>query len=123
MVLSEEKQREYMKRLLMSRLRLLVNNGFYITEEDLVKDSGTIYSVICARFGGEDRLSDAEMYTGAYEKIAHLPLCKPFLEEQRRRFEKVCQGLRRSGREPGRLSMMETVRLQIEEMISHDSGT
>ena len=29
MVLSEEKQREYRKRLLLSRMRLLVNNGFY----------------------------------------------------------------------------------------------
>ena len=29
MVLSDEKVKEYMKRLLMSRLRILVNNGFY----------------------------------------------------------------------------------------------
>ena len=29
MVLSEEKKREYMKRLLLSRMRLLVSNGFY----------------------------------------------------------------------------------------------
>ncbi len=29
MVLSDEKKREYMKRLMMSRLRILVNNGFY----------------------------------------------------------------------------------------------
>ena len=29
MVLSDEKKREYMKRLLMSRMRLLINNGFY----------------------------------------------------------------------------------------------
>ena len=29
MVLSEEKKREFMKRLLMSRLRILVKNGFY----------------------------------------------------------------------------------------------
>ncbi len=29
MVLSDEKKKEYMKRLLMSRLRILVNNGFY----------------------------------------------------------------------------------------------
>lgn len=29
MVLSDEKKKEYMKRLLMSRMRLLVNNGFY----------------------------------------------------------------------------------------------
>ena len=29
MVLSDEKKKEYMKRLLMSRMRLLINNGFY----------------------------------------------------------------------------------------------
>ena len=29
MVLSDEKKKEYVKRLLMSRMRLLINNGFY----------------------------------------------------------------------------------------------
>ena len=29
MVLSNEKKKEYVKRLVMSRMRLLINNGFY----------------------------------------------------------------------------------------------
>lgn len=29
MVLSDEKKKEYVKRILMSRMRLLINNGFY----------------------------------------------------------------------------------------------
>lgn len=29
MVLSDEKKKEYVKRLVMSRMRLLINNGFY----------------------------------------------------------------------------------------------
>ena len=95
----------------------LVNNGFSILTEDLVEDNGTIYPVLSARFGGTERLTDAECYTGAFEKIRTLPLSKAFLLQQRSRFEKICRGLQRSGREPDRLRLTEQITAQIEEMI------
>ena len=47
----------------------LTNNGFVIEEERLVEDAGEIYALLSARFGGEMRLSDAELYTGAFDLV------------------------------------------------------
>ena len=82
MVLSEEKQREYMKRLLMSRLRLLVNNGFYglllmhmiftLDEkcETAATDGKRIY------FGPKflDEISDSELDFVLMHEILHVAL-------------------------------------------------
>ncbi len=47
----------------------LVNNEFCITEEALVKDNGTIYQIICAKPGQSEKYSDAELFTGKFERI------------------------------------------------------
>lgn len=47
----------------------LVNNEFCITEEALVKDNGTIYQIICAKRGQSEKYSDAELFTGKFERI------------------------------------------------------
>lgn len=44
----------------------LVYNGFEILSEALAEDSGTLYQIICARYGGITRLSDAELFVGKY---------------------------------------------------------
>ena len=82
MVLSDEKKKEYMKRLLMSRMRLLINNGFYglllmhmiysIDEncETAATDGHRIF------FGPKflDKLSDSELDFIMMHEILHVVL-------------------------------------------------
>lgn len=82
MVLSDEKKREYMKRLLLSRMRILCNNGFYglllmhmiysIDEncETAATDGRRIY------FGPQflDELSDSELDFIMMHEILHVVL-------------------------------------------------
>lgn len=95
----------------------LVNNGFAIEAEHLVADAGEIYAILCARFGGETRLSDGELYTGAYTMLKGEPLWPAFLALQIRRLERVLTGLRQSGREPGRLRLMEDILKEWKELL------
>lgn len=87
----------------------LVNNGFGIEEERLAADAGEIYAILTARFGGRTRLTDGELFTGAYALIEREPLWPAYLARQRQRMDRLLAGLRQSGREPGRLRLMEAV--------------
>ena len=97
----------------------LTNNGFAIEEERLVEDAGEIYALLSARFGGEMRLSDAELYTGAFDLVEGERLWPEFLRLQRMRMEKLLAGLRQSGREPGRLALMEEILRDLKEREDH----
>ncbi len=97
----------------------LVNNGFVIEAERLVEDGGELYALLRARFGGLQKLSDAELYTGAYALVEQEALWPAFLKGQRARMEKLLSGLRRSGREPGRLRLMEAVAEELKEREEH----
>ena len=97
----------------------LTNNGFVIEEERLVEDAGEIYALFTARFGGETRLSDAELYTGAFALVEGERLWPEFLRLQRKRMEKLLAGLRQSGREPGRLNLMEAILRDLKEREDH----
>lgn len=102
----------------------LVNNEFVIVEERLVADGGEIYSVFSARFGGSMKLMDAELYTGAFTMLEQEPLWPAFLARQLARFRKLLQGLRQSGREPGRLELTESILMELEkERIKYADGT
>ena len=94
----------------------LVNNGFAIDAERLAEDAGTIYSVLRARFGGQQSLTDAELFTGSLSLVGEEPLFPAFLRQQTARFEKIVRGLRRSGREPGRLRLTEEILREWKEM-------
>lgn len=97
----------------------LTNNGFVIEAERLAEDAGELYALLCTRFGGEQRLSDAELYTGAFEQIKQEELWPVFLSRQCDRMEKLLAGLRQSGREPGRLRLMEAVAEELKEREAH----
>lgn len=99
----------------------LVNNEFAIVEEDLVEDSGTIYSVFVARFGGNTILNDAELYVGSYFLLQDHPLYPRFLKEQHSRFQKVLRGMEqgRDPADPGRREVICSVISQLEEMMDH----
>lgn len=101
----------------------LTNNGFSILEERLVRDNGAIYALLRARFGGESKLTDAELYTGAFPLVEKEPLWAEFLSLQLRRLEKSIAGLRASGREPGRLRLLEGVWTQLKERDEHAHRT
>ncbi len=98
----------------------LVNNGFCIDRERLVEDGGEIYALFTARFGGSMRLSDGELYTGAYDMIEKEALWPAFLSGQRIRIRKLLSGLRRSGREEGRRHLMEAIEKEWRERFSDD---
>ncbi len=71
----------------------LVNNGFLLEEERLVRDGGIIYQVIRARFCRNMALSDAELYAGAFVNIRRDPLCGEWLDALIGRFEKEEKGI------------------------------
>lgn len=97
----------------------LTNNGFAITEEHLVEEGGELYAVFAARFGEVQPLSDAELYTGSFELLKRDPLWPCFLKKQLLRFQKLLPGLRQSGREEGRLRLMEQVEQDLKERLDH----
>lgn len=87
----------------------LSNNDFLIEQERLVADGGEIYALLSARFGGKQKLRDAELYTGAFSQVRQEALWPVFSAELRKRMEKQIRGLRQGGQEPGRLALAEQV--------------
>lgn len=98
----------------------LVNNEFEICSEALTEDSGTIYQVLTARFGGKTRLRDAELFTGAYEMVGKDPLFPEFYTRLTARFEKAAAGLEKAKDAPaGRLGILYKIIEQLKEMNIH----
>lgn len=96
----------------------LTNNEFVIENEDLVRDGGVVYQVICARFGGMQRLNDGELYTGKYELVHENPLFNEFLNIQINRFEKTLDGLNKTGLEQykAKITLCNKILSQLKEM-------
>lgn len=101
----------------------LTNNGFTIEREQLVFDGGEIYSLLCARFGGQQQLLDAELYAGAFSLIEEDPLWPEYRALLLTRLEKLLRGLRQGGRDPGRLRLMEEVQAQLKERKAYAKRT
>ncbi len=96
----------------------LSNNGFVIETEDLVRDNGVIYQVMCARFGGSQKLNDGELYMGKYELIHDKPLFDDMLNVQISRFEKTLEGLHKTGLQQykAKVSLYSEILSQLKEM-------
>ncbi len=95
----------------------LVNNGFELLEERLVRDGGVLYQIIRARYSKNMRLSDAELYAGAFVNISSEELCGEWLDGLIRRFEKEEKGLLSAGmKNEGRLSICQGVKEGLLEM-------
>lgn len=71
----------------------LINNGFLLEEERLVRDGGILYQVIRAKYSQNMSLSDAELFSGAWENIRSEALCGEWLDSLITRFEKEEKGL------------------------------
>lgn len=95
----------------------LVNNGFSLEEERLVRDGGILYQIIRTRFSQNMTLSDAELYAGSFENIRDEMLCAEWLELLLHRFEKEEKGLLAAERqEKARLSVCKSVLDGLREM-------
>lgn len=92
--------------------------GLRITRECLVLDSGRIYSILGARTGTDESMTEAETYTGRYALIAGDPLFPRYLREWRERTDRALEGLASSRREEDlrRFAHLRLVRLQLGEM-------
>ena len=75
----------------------LVYNEFEIESETLVEDGGTLYQILCARFGGVTKLNDAELFTGKRSLCLTPALYARQLRQIIGRFEKA--QCRHAGRE------------------------
>lgn len=87
----------------------LTNNGFTILSERLAEEGGTLYAAFSARFGGEMKLSDAELFTGAFSLIRQEPLWPRFRAELCGRLEKMLAGLCAANREPGKIRLIRNI--------------
>lgn len=76
----------------------LVNNGFEIIGERLIRDAGEVYQLISARFGGVTELSDGELFSGRFELLRDEPLFPGQISLLIRRFERALSGLERAKR-------------------------
>ena len=87
----------------------LTNNGFSIKQERLAADGGEIYAILSAGFGGIQRLSDAELYTGSAAMLEKDALWPVFLLKQKQRIERQVLGLQKGRTDRGRLRLMEQI--------------
>ena len=73
----------------------LVYNEFEICSEELVEDAGTLYQLLIARFGGETKLTDAELFAGKASLAKDPALYRCQLEQLCCRFEQAISGMER----------------------------
>lgn len=93
----------------------LVYNGFHIDRETLVEDGEHLYQIISARFGGETRLSDAELFTGKRGLCPAPALYDRQLARLTARFNRALAAM--EGRETGpRFALYREIRQQLEEL-------
>ena len=93
----------------------LVNNEFKISGESVVEDSGTLYQMIDAVFGGTTRLTDAELFVGKRALVNDEDLYLRQLETVLSRFERALSGMRGREGEP-RFGLYRDIREQLLEM-------
>jgi len=95
----------------------LVNNGFEIEREQLSPDGEKIYQIMVARFGGETKLSRAELFTGKYALCEDKALFVRSLGLIHKRLSRALRGMESSGSGPGgRLALYRDILGELEEM-------
>lgn len=94
----------------------LVNNGFAIEQEHLLRDAGETYQLFTARFGSETKLCDAELFAGCYPLVRSQPLFPEYLDALIRRFEKAIGGMGRAKRAIGRMALNEEILSELYKM-------
>ena len=101
----------------------LVNNGFAIRSETLTEDGGIVYQITEAVFGGETKLSDAELCAGKRSLCGDRVLYDRQLERLFARFERAAKAMS-AGQETPRLKLYREILEQLSEMRDgHDDNT
>ena len=93
----------------------LVHNEFEIESETLVEDGGSLYQILCTRFGGVTKLNDAELFTGKRSLCLTPALYARQLRQIIGRFERAAAGMNRREGDARRLLYEEILR-QLKEM-------
>lgn len=93
-------------------------NGFEIECEDLSADGDTVYQIIVARFGGETKFTDAELFTGKKRLCRNNRLFDKRIETLIKTFNAALCGMERaeSGSQTGRLRLYRNILLELKEM-------
>lgn len=95
----------------------LANNGFELTDEEFVADNGIDYQIICARYGKNTLISDAELFVGRLENIKKDPLAKRAVDTFIKRFSYELDGMGRSANpNSGRIKLCTGILTGLEEM-------
>jgi len=93
----------------------LVYNEFAIESETVVEDGGTLYQILCARFGGVTKLTDAELFAGKRALCLTPELYERSLRQLTTRFERAIAAMpEREG--DGRLSLYREILRQLKEL-------
>ena len=86
----------------------LCANGYEISGERLVKDSGKVYPVICAQRAEKNfSLTEAEKHTGVLELVSKEPLFEAFLNELITKYERAVASQRTAGTVSAHLNEMQ----------------
>ena len=93
----------------------LVNNEYEIAGESVVEDSGTLYQIIEAVFGGRTKLTEAELFVGKRALVNDEELYSRQLEMVLSRFERALAGMYGREGEP-RFTLYRCIRQQLLEM-------
>ena len=102
----------------------LSNNEYEILREELVLDGGKLYQILLVRYGVSRKLSDAELFTGAYALIHDHLLFPELLESCIKRFERQLDGMEKgkTGAESGRYALLQHILLELKEMRARADG-
>ena len=95
----------------------LVYNEFEIRSEELVEDDGTLYQILIARFGGETKLTDAELFAGKASLVKDNVLYRKYLEQLFSRFDQALSGMEKGDEADGpRARLYREILGQLQEM-------
>ena len=95
----------------------LVYNEFEISNELLVDENNTIYQIIVARFGGNTKLNDAELFIGKADCVNDKELYRMQYEIYKKRFARAAAEMSGGKNAPmHRVRLFEEIYQQLEEM-------
>ena len=91
-------------------------NGFEILSESLVQETGGLYQILTARFGGKTTLNDAELFVGKASLAEDPGLYRLALEQLENRLSKALAGMQGREEDSPRLSLIREVEKQVKEL-------
>ena len=94
----------------------LAYNGFEILSESLVQETGGLYQILTARFGGKTTLNDAELFVGKASLAEDPGLYRLALEQLENRLSKALAGMQGREEDSPRLSLIREVEMQVKEL-------